>query len=108
MIFEIDDIIPFCRREGHINETIRLIVRYDSGYLKDLFVRDSRVVFSNECLRELLVLTAGHKDNWKQPERTTGNFLNLLKPYAGPYLFDFNDTSVVNIPKMNEQRQMLQ
>lgn len=41
MIFEIDDIIPFVNRTEHVNHTIRQIIRYDSGYLKDLFINDN-------------------------------------------------------------------
>lgn len=57
MIFEIDDIIPFINRKEHVNHTIRQIIRYDSGYLKDLFLKDNRVCFSEKCLAELLRLT---------------------------------------------------
>ena len=52
MILEIDDIIPFSKR--HKNETIRQIVRYDSGYLKDLFLKDESICFSEDFCRRLL------------------------------------------------------
>lgn len=90
MIFELDDIIPFSRR--HKGETIRQIIRYDSGYLKDLFLKDERICFSSKCFDELTRLTKGHKDNW---EKGNGNFLTKLKPYGSPYLYDFNDNELL-------------
>lgn len=99
MIFEIDDIIPFVKRKEHINHTIRQIIRYDSGYLKDLFLKDNRVCFSEKCLAELLRLTKGHFDNWENAE--TRNIFNGIKPYKSPYFFDFNNEVIV---KTNKER----
>lgn len=94
MILEIDDIISFSRR--HENETIREIVRYDSGYLKDLFWADKRLCFSEDCLKDLCRLTYGHKDNWEKTNPTSINSIfKCLKSYKTPYLFDFNDESLV-------------
>lgn len=73
----------------HPNETIREILRYDSGYLKDLFIKDTRIVFSSDCLAEIKRLTSGHKDNWETPKE--GDLFSRLKTYASPYLYDFND-----------------
>lgn len=67
MITSLDIIIPFSRR--HSDETIRQILRYDSGYLKDLFKKDDRLYFSDECFSEICILTKGHKDNWEKPQR---------------------------------------
>ena len=89
MTFEIDDIIPFSKR--HEGETIRQIVRYDSGYLKDLFLKDRRVSFSATCFDEICKLTKGHTDNWESPQEKTGNVFSQLKPYATPYLYDFSE-----------------
>lgn len=99
MKFEIDDKIPFSKK--HENETIRQIIRYDSGYLKDLFKKDTRVVFSEECFKELCQLTAGHIDNWESPETDTGFVFDKFKRYASPYLYDFNDNKLA---ALNEQR----
>lgn len=88
MVFEIDDVIPFSRR--HPNEPIRLIIRYDSGYLKDLFNKDDRVCFSEECMKELCRLTKGHKDNWEPPTAKNLGIFASLKPYGTAYLYDFN------------------
>lgn len=99
MIFEIDDIIPFVKRSEHVNHTIRQIIRYDSGYLKDLFIIDNRVCFSEKCLAELLRLTKGHFDNWENAE--TNNVFNGIKIYKLPYLFDFNNEEIV---KKNKER----
>lgn len=99
MIFEIDDIIPFVQRKEHVNHTIRQIIRYDSGYLKDLFLKDNRVCFSEKCLTELLQLTKGHFDNWVNVG--TSNIFNGIKSYKSPYLFDFNDESII---KTNKER----
>lgn len=98
MILEIDDIIPFSKR--HKGETIRQIVRYDSGYLKDLFVNDERICFSHESFGELIRLTQNHKDNWEKGN-DTGNIFTQLKPYATPYLYSFNDERLRTI---NEER----
>ena len=98
MIFELDDIIPFSLR--HKGETIRQIIRYDSGYLKDLFLRDERVCFSVECFDELVRLTKNHEDNWEKG-RGTGNVFHQLKPYVSPYLFSFDD---INLRMINEKR----
>lgn len=96
-MFEIDDVIPFVRREEHKGKTIRQIIRYDSGYLKDLFVKDSRVVFSEKCMKEILRLTAGHFDNWESPQAgCTNNIFSTLKTYRSPYLFDFNKSEIEN------------
>ena len=62
MIYELDDIILCSKR--HSNETIRQIIRYDSGYLKDLMLKNDEVIFSEKCFEELKRLTKGHKDNW--------------------------------------------
>ncbi|OKZ24631.1 MAG: hypothetical protein BHV77_04530 [Bacteroides sp. 43_108] len=50
MVLDIDSIIPFSKR--HKGETVREIIRYDSGYLKDLMIKDDRVVFSDTCFKE--------------------------------------------------------
>ena len=99
MIFEIDDIIPFINRKEHVNHTIRQIIRYDSGYLKDLFLKDNRVCFSEKCLAELLRLTKGHFDNWENAE--TSNIFTAITPYKSPYLFDFSNEV---IEKTNKDR----
>ncbi len=91
-IFEIDDVIPFSKR--HKGETIRQIIRSDSGYLKDLFIKDERVVFSEVCYSELKRLTNGFKDNWEKPSVNTGNIFQSLKSYRTPYPFDFNNDEI--------------
>ena len=90
MISDLDDIIPFSKR--HKGETIRQIIRYDSGYLKDLFLNDSRLCFTEECFAEICRLTKGHSDNWENPspQKETTSIFSKLKPYATPYLYDFN------------------
>ena len=110
MILEIDDIIPFSKR--HKGETVRQIVRYDSGYLKDLFLKDERICFSEECwsvvdadhnkecFSELTRLTQNHEDNWEMGS-DTGNIFTNLKPYATPYLYCFDDEKLRTI---NEER----
>ena len=98
MIFEIDDIIPFSKR--HKGETIRQIIRYDSGYLKDLFLKDKRICFSMNCYSDLIKLTQNHKDNWEKGN-DTGNIFTQLKSYKTPYLFCFNDEK---LRKINEER----
>lgn len=92
IIDSIDITIPFSRR--HPNETIRNIIRYDSGYLKDLFFNDERVVFSQKCLTEIKRLTKGHQDNWEKPSAQTSNIFDSLKSYASPYLYDFNNDDI--------------
>lgn len=99
MITSLDIKISFSKR--HHNETIREIIRYDSGYLKDLFLKDDRIVFSPECFFEIKRLTAGHKDNWEKPQIKTSCIFDTLKPYATPYLYDFND---VILDKINTER----
>ena len=98
MIYELDNTIGFSKR--HIGETIRQIIRYDSGYLKDLFLKDNRLVFSASCFEELCRLTKGHKDNW-EPTSKTSNIFQQLKPYASPYIYDFNDE---NLKDLNNKR----
>lgn len=99
MIFEIDDEIPFSKR--HEGETIRQILRYDSGYIKDLFLKDNRVAFSRECFAEICRLTKGHFDNWEKPEKETSSIFSQLKHYASPYLYDFNEG---NLEAINKER----
>ncbi len=99
MIFEIDDIIPFSVR--HKNETIRDIIRYDSGYLKDLMIKDSRLVFSKNCFNEIKRLTTNHFDNWETPKNENVSIFKKLKPYATPYLHSFNDSE---LEKLNNER----
>lgn len=99
MIESIDEIIPFSNR--HKGETIRMIIRYDSGYLKDLFLRDDRLYFSQKCFSEICRLTRGHFDNWEKPTNNHGSVFAGLKPYARPYLYDFNDES---LRLLNEER----
>lgn len=98
MRYNLDDVIEFSKR--HPNETIRQIIRYDSGYLKDLFIKDERVVFSEDCFKELCRLTQGHKDNWEDPKEAVG-FFPSLKFYKSPYLYDFNDPKLL---ALNEKR----
>ncbi|MGM9841133.1 MAG: hypothetical protein ACI31D_02910 [Candidatus Limisoma sp.] len=99
MIENIDEIIPFSKR--HKNETVRQIIRADSGYLKDLFLNDSRLVFSPECFKEICRLTAGHKDNWEKPNHPTPLVFQQYKPYKVSYLYDFNDEELL---KTNNER----
>lgn len=96
MIFEIDDRIPFCRREEHKTHTIRQIIRYDSGYLKDIFEHDQRIIFSLECYEDLKRLTKGHRDNWEEPIKKTNLIFDALKHYRSPYLCDFNNAELEN------------
>lgn len=105
MMFEIDDVIPFSKR--HQNESIRRIIRYDSGYLKDLFKKDSRVCFSEVCMEELCRLTKGHKDNWERPTAKNIGLFDTLKPYGMPYLYDFNDVDTVKENMVRLQRTQL-
>lgn len=100
-MFNIDDVIPFIRRKEHQNQTIRQIIRFDSGYLKDLFLNDERVVFSEECFAELCRLTKDHRDNWEEPEKETSNVFDSLKTYRTPYLHDFNDEK---LKQLNQER----
>lgn len=103
IIDSIDTTIPFSRR--HPAETIRNIIRYDSGYLKDLFVRDERIVFSEECLKEIMRLTKGHKDNWEKPNVATDNIFLSVKRYPSPYLYDFNNNLIeeTNTKRLNHK-----
>ena len=99
MIISIDEIIPFSIK--HKNETIREILRYDSGYLKDLFIKDYRLCFSRECFDEICRLTVGHKDNWEKPKEKGLPIFSYLKTYCSPYLADFNNEE---LRKINEER----
>ena len=99
MAFDLDDKIPFSKR--HPDETIRQIIRYDSGYLKDLFLKDDRVFFSKTCFKEICRLTKGCCDNWEQPNSDTPDIFAQLKPYATPYPYDFNDEE---LKALNESR----
>lgn len=98
MINCIDNTIPFSIR--HQGETIREIIRYDSGYLKDLFIKDERLCFSRECFAEICRLTKGHKDNWESSKYSASIF-SQLKTYATPYLYDFNEEALL---ELNEKR----
>lgn len=95
MIKSIDEVIPFSRR--HKNETIRQIIRADSGYLKDLFIKDTRLFFSPECFDEICRLTAGHKDNWETPTNSMSPIFHQCKPYGVNYLFDFNQDELLQL-----------
>ena len=99
MITSLDETIPYSRR--HPKETIRQILRYDSGYLKDLFVKNEKLYFTPECFSEICLLTKGHNDNWEKPIETTSSIFSYCKPYATPYLYDFNDESLI---LLNNQR----
>lgn len=94
IIDNIDEKIPFSRR--HRDDTIREILRADSGYLKDLFFKNEAIVFTTECLAEICRLTAKHKDNWEKPIIKSGqSVFAQLKPYGVPYLFNFNDEKLI-------------
>ena len=93
MIDSLDSMIPFSKR--HKGETIREIIEYDSGYLKDLFLKNEELVFSQACFDEICKLTKGHKDNWKPIE--SDSIFSKLKPYAVPYLYDFNRKNLRDI-----------
>ncbi|ROT16286.1 hypothetical protein EEL50_03460 [Muribaculaceae bacterium Isolate-105 (HZI)] len=93
LISDIDTKIPFSKR--HPNETIREILRYDSGYLKDLFYKDEDIVFTRECLADICRLTAKHEDNWETPPAKSGlSAFSRLKTYGTPYLYNFNDEDI--------------
>ena len=102
MIKSIDEIIPFSRK--YPNVTIREILKYDSGYLKDLFIKSNRLCFSKECFDEICRLTAGHKDNWEKPKEKDLPIFSYLKEYGTPYLADFNNEE---LRKINENRLSL-
>ena len=95
MIFEIDDIIPFSR--CHEGETIRQILRYDSGYIKDLLIKNDQFVLSDKCMQEVRILTRGFFDNWKRPVGKTTNIFHSLKPYTSPYQYDFNNLELIEL-----------
>lgn len=95
IIDSLDISIPFSRR--HPNETIRDIIRYDSGYLKDLFFKNDSITFSSQCLAEIQKLTAGHRDNWEKPKEQTISVFNQLKSYKTPYLYDFNNKEITTL-----------
>lgn len=97
MIFEIDDIIPFSKR--HKNETIREIVASDSGYIRTLIEKNEDFALSQKAFEEVQEITKGHKDTWKP--KHTGNIFDELKPYAVPYLFDFNNEE---LQKLNQEK----
>ena len=105
MVYEIDDKIPFSKR--HKEETIREIVRYDSGYIKDLILKNSDFAVSKACFEELAQLTNNHKDNWVKPCNNTSNIFNCLKKYASPYLYDFKKDEK-GVKAINEQRLLQQ
>ena len=89
LVSSLDIRIPFSKR--HPNETIREILRYDSGYIKDLLLKNEHFVFSLECFQEVKILTKGHRDNWIKPSNPTTSIFDSLKSYATPYLYDFNN-----------------
>lgn len=96
IISDIDTKIPFSKR--HPDETIREILRYDSGYLKDLYYKDEEIVFTEECLAEICRLTAKHEDNWEMPPAKPGlSVFSRLKTYKSPYLFNFNDEDLIKL-----------
>lgn len=103
MIKSIDETIPFSRR--YHNQTIRQIIRSDSGYLKDLFVKDERLFFSRECFAEICRLTKEHRDNWENPHFSNKySVFSSLKTYAVPYLYNFNQEELL---QLNEKRIIL-
>lgn len=93
MIFELDDKISFSKR--HKDETIRQILRYDSGYIKDLIMKNDEFALSKESFSEACRLTKGMYDNWKKPDAKTDSIFDSLKPYRSPYPFDLNDEMVI-------------
>lgn len=99
----IDDIIPFSKR--HAGETIREIIRYDSGYLKDLFLKDESLCFSPECFKEICRLTKDHKDNWETPNKPGMSVFSKLKSYGVPYLYDFNEDKlyIINLSRLKDK-----
>lgn len=92
MIFELDDKISFSKR--HKEETIRQILRYDSGYIKDLIIKNEKFALSEKSFSEACRLTKGMYDNWEKPVGKT-NAVDSLKRYASPYPFDLNDEMVI-------------
>lgn len=96
-LYNIDDVIEFSKR--HRGETIRQILRYDSGYLKDLFVKNDDFVLSDNCFQEILLLTKGAKDNWSKPQQKTSSIFSLCKPYRSPYQYDFNNEDIIALHK---------
>lgn len=104
MIKSIDEEISFSKR--HPGKTIRQILQYDSGYLKDLFLKTS-LVFSPECFDEIKRLTKGHKDNWESPanDTKTKTVFQRIKSYGTPYLYDFNEKfNEIDLEALNTER----
>lgn len=103
LISNIDTKIPFSKR--HPNETIREILRYDSGYLKDLFYKDEDIVFTSECLAEICRLTAKHEDNWETPPaKLRLPTFSRLKTYGTPYLYNFNDEDIAMLNSLRLEK----
>ncbi len=100
MILEIDDVVPNGRHKG---KTIRQIVRYDSGYIKDAIIKRCDFIISKSCFEELAQLTKGHRDNWCKPTQSPNNVFYSLKEYASPYLYDFNEDKE-GVRFINEQK----
>ena len=99
VIKTIDEVIPFSKR--HPDKTVRMIIQYDSGYLKDLMIKDERLCFTKECFAEICRLTKGMYDNWEKPLIGDGCILRTAKRYSSPYLYDFNDPKLI---ALNEER----
>ena len=98
-INHIDDVIPFSKK--YAGRTIREIIRADSGYLKDLFLKNKRLCFSPECFQEICRLTKEHKDNWEVPTKPGLSAFAKTKTYGVPYLYNFNDQRLL---KLNNER----
>lgn len=109
MVFDIDDKITF-EHSRHKDETIRQVLRYDSGFIKDSILKNDRFVLSEKCYEEACRLTKGMWDNWEKPEKVNiNNVFDSLKLYASPYQYDLNDEKLreVNQKKLEKIKSEL-
>lgn len=100
MIYEIDDRFPTYGKWRYKGQSIREVLLKDSGYIKDLIMKSEDFSLSDACMVEAMLITKGHRDEWKKPANPK-NVFEELKPYAVPYGFDFNNDDLQEKNKEN-------
>lgn len=98
-IYEIEDRFPKLCSWKYQEETVREVLKKDSGYVKDLILLNETFALSEDAFTEAMAMTKGFVDN--RDEETLND---PKKRKKAAYDYDFNDEKIIelNREKLNK------
>lgn len=95
--YNINDSFPNNGNWKYKGETIKDVLKKDSGYIKDLIKKHKYFCLSEKCMLDAQEMTKGFYDKWTKPEKPTNNIFDSLRVYTAAYDFDFNNEEIVQL-----------